>query len=635
VVRRDFLPRFGVRLLLVAGASLAVLLVGLPPATAQSANDILAPSGYQVTQFATGFTAATAFDRAPNGDLYVLDSGSNFGFPQSAPPPNVKIWKVSNGTPSLVYNGDSQKGLTANALGIAVKDDDTIFVNDGTGLNRVHRDGSVQHLIDLPVQGDHAADHIVIGKDNRLYWGEGSATNASVVGEDNLNATGWLKTHPTFHDIPCKDIVLSGQNWTSKDVLGPDPNATATTGPYMPFGTAVTPGQVVKGQLPCTSAVLSANQDGSGLQMVAWGFRNPYGVQFAPDDSALKGSLVVANNGADVRGSRPLESDGDDLYVVVPGGWYGWPDIIDEEPTTEPRFAPSDPKNAGVPLALSLPTQQDALGALTHFQKGVSADGFAFSPSDTFGWKNDLFIAEWGALGFGEQPPHGLPGFDVWRVNFDTDPQGVVVGANKSVFLTNKIQGAASSNGLNGLEHPIDVRFSADGNTMYVLDYGAAGKPGSGKIWAVTRTGGGTPGGSAPPNAAAPQPTQAPPAAATATQAPAAAPTATPAPPPAGGGAPAAPPAAAPAGGTNVGMQNIAFVPQTVTVSAGTTVTWTNNDAIQHTVTWDDRSVDSGLLSQGDTFSIKFDQPGTYGYFCIPHGSPGAGMYGTVTVTGP
>jgi plastocyanin/glucose/arabinose dehydrogenase len=607
-------------------SSLAVVLVGLPQAAAQSANDILAPSGYQVSQFATGFTGATAIDRAPNGDLYVLDSGSGFGFAQGTPQPNVKIWKVTNGAPTLVYNGDSQKALTAPALGLAVKDDDTIFVNDGSGLNRVHRDGSVQHLIDLPVQGDHAADHIVIGKDGRLYWGEGSATNASVVGADNA-MLGWLKTHPTFHDIPCKDVVLSGQNWTSNDVLGSDPNATTTTGPYMPFGTAATPGQVVKGQLPCTSAVLSANQDGSGLQMVAWGFRNPYGLQFAPDDSVLKGSLVVANNGADVRGSRPIESDEDDLYVVVPGAWYGWPDILDEVPTTEPRFAPADPKNAGVPLALSLPTQQDALGALTHFQKGVSADGFAFSTSDAFGWKGDLFLAEWGALGFGEQPSHGLPGFDVWRVHFNSDPQGVMVGTNKGVFLTNKIQGSASSNGLNGFEHPIDVRFSADGNTMYVLDYGAGGKVGSGKIWAVTRTGGGSPGGSAPPNAAAPVPTQSPGAAPP--------PTPAPTPPPAqtGGNAPAAP--APTPSGASVTMQNLAFVPQNITVQAGTTVTWTNNDAIQHTVTWDDRSVDSGLLSQNDTFSIKFDQPGMYGYFCIPHGSPGAGMFGTVTVTGP
>src|SRR5205807_7624238 len=58
-----------------------------------------------------------------------------------------------------------------------------------------------------------------------------------------------------------------------------------------------------------------------------------------------------------------------------------------------------------------------------------------------------------------------------------------------------------STNGQNGFEHPIDVRFSADGKTMYVLDYGAGGKPGTGKIWAVTRTGGGSPGGAAPANA--------------------------------------------------------------------------------------------------------------------------------------
>ena len=81
-------------------------------------------------------------------------------------------------------------------------------------------------------------------------------------------------------------------------------------------------------------------------------------------------------------------------------------------------------------------------------------------------------------------------------------------------------------------------------------------------------------------------------------------------------------------------VENFAFNPQTLTVTAGTTVTWTNHDTVQHTVTWDDRSVDSGLFGQGQTFTYTFTQPGTYGYFCIPHGSPGAGMYGTVIVTG-
>ncbi|MBV9543798.1 MAG: cupredoxin domain-containing protein [Chloroflexi bacterium] len=620
----------GIRIGAVLLASLGIVLAGLPPVAAQTSSDILAPDGYQVTQYASGFTSTTAFDRAPNGDLYVVDSGANFGYPPGAQLPSVKIWKVSNGNPSLIYNGDAQKGLTAPALGIAVKDPDTIFVNDYSGLNRVHADGSVQHLLDLPAKGDHGDDHIAIGKDNKLYWGEGSATNSGVVGEDNQSVTGWLKNNPSFHDIACKDVTLSGQNWTSKDVLGGSDN-TVTTGPFLPFGTAATAGQVIKGAVPCTSSVMRANMDGSGLEMVAWGFRNPYGIGFAPDDSPLKGSLIVANNGADVRGSRPIESDGDDLYAVVPGGWYGWPDILDEQPTTEPRFAPSDPNKAGVPMALQSPTQQDALSALTHFQKGVSADGFAFSTSDTFGWKGDLFIAEWGALGFGLQPPHGLPGFDVIRVNFDANPQGIVVGANKSIFLTNKIQGAASTNGLNGFEHPIDVRFSADGATMYVLDYGIGGKPGTGKVWAVKRTGNGAPGGTAPSNAAAPPPTQGPapagappaaaPASATATPAPTAVPTL------------AAVPAVAASGTANVTVANFAYEPQTLTVTPGTTVTWTNTDTVQHTVTWDDRSVDSGLFGLDQTFSYTFTQPGTYGYFCIPHGSPGAGMYGTVIVS--
>jgi plastocyanin/glucose/arabinose dehydrogenase len=618
---RGLFPR--VRVVLLVGASLGLVLAGLPPVAAQTGNDILTPSGYQVTQFATGFTSATALDIAPNGDLYVLDSGAGFGYQQGAAVPKVKVWKVSNGTPSLVFDGDTQTGLTGPALGIAVRDDDTIFVNDYSGLNRVHRDGTVEHLIDLPATGDHADDHIAIGKDGKLYWGEGSATNSGVVGEDNESLTGWLKAHPDFHDIPCKDVQLSGQNWTSKDVLGGDPNVTVTTGPFLPFGTAAEPGQVVKGQVPCTSAVLRANMDGTGLEMVAWGFRNPFGVGFAPDDSPLKGALVVANNGSDVRGSRPVESDEDDLFVVMPGAWYGWPDILDEVPSTEPRFAPKDPNSAGVPMTLMSPSQQDALSAVTHFQKGVSADGFAFSTSDAFGWKGDLFIAEWGALGFGLQPPHGLPGYDVIRVHFDTDPQGVVVGTNKSIFLTNRIQGAASTNNLNGIEHPVDVKFSADGGTMYVLDYGVGGKPGTGKIWAVTRTGGGSPGGAAPANQAAPAPTAAPAAAA-------------PTPTPAAGAESGAPVPAAPvaSASASVAIQNFSFDPQTLTVAPGTTVTWTNNDEVQHTVTWDDRSVDSGLLGQGETFSYTFTEPGTYGYFCIPHGSPGAGMFGTVVVSG-
>src|SRR6185436_4118836 len=103
-----------------------------------------------------------------------------------------------------------------------------------------------------------------------------------------------------FRDIPCGDITLNGANFTTKNPQSSDPNATAVTGPFLPFGTAASAGQVIKGQTPCTSAVLRMNMDGTGLEAVAWGFRNPYGLAFSPPDSVLKGALVVSNNGADV-----------------------------------------------------------------------------------------------------------------------------------------------------------------------------------------------------------------------------------------------------------------------------------------------------------------------------------------------
>jgi plastocyanin len=83
---------------------------------------------------------------------------------------------------------------------------------------------------------------------------------------------------------------------------------------------------------------------------------------------------------------------------------------------------------------------------------------------------------------------------------------------------------------------------------------------------------------------------------------------------------------------TPVDIRNYAFAPKTVTVPAGTSVTWTN-DAVIHTVTADDQSWNSGSLEAGASFSHMFATPGIYGYYCIPHGSPGAGMSGTVIVT--
>jgi len=91
-----------------------------------------------------------------------------------------------------------------------------------------------------------------------------------------------------------------------------------------------------------------------------------------------------------------------------------------------------------------------------------------------------------------------------------------------------------------------------------------------------------------------------------------------------------APAGSAAAGGTAVTIQGFAFDPKTLTVKVGTTVTWTNQDSVGHTVTLDDGSAGSGTLQQGATFQQTFSKAGSFAYHCKIHPS----MTATVTVTG-
>jgi plastocyanin len=72
-------------------------------------------------------------------------------------------------------------------------------------------------------------------------------------------------------------------------------------------------------------------------------------------------------------------------------------------------------------------------------------------------------------------------------------------------------------------------------------------------------------------------------------------------------------------GQASVNISNFAFVPSMLTVSVGTTVTWTNNDSVSHTVTSLDDLFDSGDIAPGATFSHTFEQKGTFNYQCTIH----------------
>jgi plastocyanin len=89
----------------------------------------------------------------------------------------------------------------------------------------------------------------------------------------------------------------------------------------------------------------------------------------------------------------------------------------------------------------------------------------------------------------------------------------------------------------------------------------------------------------------------------------------------------------------------LAFEPKEIEVSTGEKVTWKNVGKVAHTVTADKskagdpalvsipagtRAWDSGFVKEGQSFSRRFDKPGTYRFVCIPH--EGAGMVGAVVV---
>jgi plastocyanin len=86
-------------------------------------------------------------------------------------------------------------------------------------------------------------------------------------------------------------------------------------------------------------------------------------------------------------------------------------------------------------------------------------------------------------------------------------------------------------------------------------------------------------------------------------------------------------PAAAGAPGVVI-ARDFMFAPLTVTIAAGTTVTWTNRDDEPHTIVSDTGLFRSGALDTNESFAFRFDKPGTYRYTCSIHPR----MVGTILV---
>ena len=455
-------------------------------------HDIWLPPGYKIEAVMQGLTFPTGVTFDDRGRVYVVESGYSYGEVFTTP---RLLRIISDGVVDVVA-----KGNNGPWNGVAFHDGNFYVAEGGEKLGgrilQIASDGAVTPLVkDLPSYGDHLTNGPVIGPDGYIYFGQGTATNSGVVGTDDYRF-GWLKRHPDFHDIPGQDIVLAGVNFETRDPLHRVKQTwyeryfptffpmgdTTVTGAYVPFGTRTRPGQAIKGQVPCTGAIMRVPLAGGPVELVAWGLRNPYGLAFTPD-----GRLFATDNQYDVRGSRPIFGTGDLLWGIQSGRWYGWPDYFAGEPVNDAnRFgAPGRPaptlllaKRPGVPPK-----------PVAKFGVHASADGFDFCRDRTFAQVGDAFVAEFGDMAPLAGKVEAPVGYRIARVEM---PGGII-----HPFAVNrgKEDGPASKQGSGGFERPIAARFDPSGKALYIVDFGQmlVGPKGikpvenTGVLWKITR----------------------------------------------------------------------------------------------------------------------------------------------------
>jgi glucose/arabinose dehydrogenase len=443
------------------------------------AADVALPQGYVIEPVAAGLTYPTGIAFDDYNQLYVIESGYAYGESWTTP----RLLRVdASGQTTAIASGTNGpwNGVTFAEGAFYVAEGGE---RDGGRILRITKDGKITSLISgLPSMGDHHTDGPVMGPDGWLYFGQGTATNSAVVGEDNASF-GWLARHPDFHDIPCRDVVLMGHNFKTPDVRTPGSKQQVETGAYMPFGTPSSAGQVIKGKIPCSGSVMRIRPSGGKPELVAWGFRNPFGLAFSPE-----GHLYVTDNSYDVRGSRPVFGTGDLMWEVVPERWYGWPDFHGDARLDQDKdhFKPPGKSAPGRVLA-QYPDAPPAPAAWLDVHS--SSDGLDFSHNEAFGYVGQAFVAQ-----FGDQAPVtgkvlAPVGFKVVRVNVTN---GVV-----EEFAVNrgKHNGPASRIGTRGLERPVAVRFDPSGRSLYIVDFGVMNedskgsvpRPGTGVLWRVSR----------------------------------------------------------------------------------------------------------------------------------------------------
>jgi glucose/arabinose dehydrogenase len=409
--------------------------------------------------------SSVAFDYENN--MYIAEAGFVYGGLQPIP----RILKVDNQSGNISILVDRK--LNGPITDIEFYNG-KLYVSHRGVISVVNpQSGLVRDIITgLPSTGDHQNNQIAIGTDNKIYFGQGEATNSGVVGEDNFKL-GWLKTAPQFHDIPAKNISLSGENFVTINPLTAESNDTTATGAFVSFGTSTYKGQVIPGNIKCNGCILSANLDGTDLKLIGWGFRSAYGISFFPNQPT---KLLVTVNGADERGSRPIANDTEKIYIIdisssslsnssQLGKFYGWPDFFgNAEPVTDPKF---QSQGSDKPLQFVMQNHPPVEKPLVELEVGSALAQVDFSSSynntNDFGFRGMAFIAEFGIM----VPISHLPG------SIKNQNQGIV--GQKVVVLNpqNKIHSDfVSLDKPDTSFRPVGIEFNKNENALYITSIG-------------------------------------------------------------------------------------------------------------------------------------------------------------------
>ena len=469
------------------------------------------PPGLKIEKIVGGLTYPTAIDWDAQGRMYVIEAGGQF----LEEPPPARLLLVQNGQAHELVNLTAA-GVADSVAGFAIdRARDIAYIThrsaaDRTGaVSRIGRDGSVRQLFSgiVDSQAEHQVNDIRIGPDGRVYLAAGPATNSGVVG---IDLGPFVSRSPNVRPTPCRDYVLTGQNFQTPDFRSLNPSDVVQTGAFVPFGTSTAPGQRIPGTRKCGGSILvfdPANPEAT-VRAFADGFRNVIGIAWN-----ASGEMFAGVNGFDVRGSRPINDEFDATYRVREGAWYGWPDFSAALlPVTDPRFdVPSSLKAPvvvngvlqGKPIrflidhaASGLPAPDPSLVHGLH-EINSSPSHIDVAPASVGAFAGQVFVAEWGDLAPQTTPLRdGFAGFQVSRI----DP-----ATGRAVpFIRNHQRGPASAQGAagQGIERPYSVRFGPDG-ALYIVDYGIARvnparavqnqvpyefPPFTGAVWKVSRT---------------------------------------------------------------------------------------------------------------------------------------------------